>query len=399
MKAGWSIETLDKVALIRNGGTPKSKVKEFWGDDIEWLTPKDMGKMDGDYIDQTPRKISELGLSKCSAKLVDANSVIMSTRAPIGHLAINTVPMAFNQGCRGLTPNQSLITKFLFYYLQANVRELNELGTGTTFKELSAGALKSFPIPLPPLEEQMRIVAVLDAAFEGLDRARAHVEANLQNARDLLQSAINIAFEETHRISGSVSVAKLCSMIVDCVNRTAPKTEYETEYLMIRTSNIRFGKLDLHNVKYVTEETYKTWTRRQVPSVGDVLLTREAPVGEACIVETDAKIFLGQRIVSYRADIAKLYPMYLLFAFQSLRLKDQFLTLGSGATVKHIRVPQSKELQVPSANLSKQIEISTRLASLAKTCATLEKNYQSKLTDLDDLRQSLLQKAFAGELT
>ena len=157
MKAGWEVKPLNSVATVFNGGTPKSKVPEYWGDEVEWLTPKDMGKMEGIFIEDTARKISELGLQKSSAKLVPKNSVIMSTRAPIGHLAINTVPMAFNQGCRGMAPTDELDVKYLFYFLSRNVKALNALGTGTTFKELSAGALKSFSIPIPPLEEQKRI--------------------------------------------------------------------------------------------------------------------------------------------------------------------------------------------------------------------------------------------------
>ena len=178
---GWPIKTLGQVATVANGGTPKSKVAEYWGGSVQWLTPKDMGRMDWREIEKTPRTITESGLSKSSARLIPASSVILSTRAPIGHLAINTVPMAFNQGCRGLVPKEGLDHVFLYYFLYANRRILQELGTGTTFKELSASNLKLVPIMLPPLEEQRRIVAVLDEAFEGLDRARA--QARSQSSR------------------------------------------------------------------------------------------------------------------------------------------------------------------------------------------------------------------------
>ena len=184
----WPIKTLGQVATVVNGGTPKSKVAEYWGGSVQWLTPKDMGNMDGREIEGTPRTITESGLSKSSARLIPANSVILSTRAPIGHLAINEVPMAFNQGCRGLVPKEGLDHVFLYYFLLANRVLLQELGTGTTFKELSANSLKSLPIPLPPLEEQRRIVAVLDEAFEGLDRIHAHVFFNSHNTQDLYAS-------------------------------------------------------------------------------------------------------------------------------------------------------------------------------------------------------------------
>src|SRR5690606_20580533 len=138
-----------------------------------------MGKMRGREIASTPRTITQAGLGNSSARLVPKNSIILSTRAPIGHLAINSQPMAFNQGCRGIVPGDRLDHHFLYYFLLASRSELDGLGTGATFKELSAGALRSFRVPLPPLDEQKRIVLVLDQAFAALDRARTNAEANL----------------------------------------------------------------------------------------------------------------------------------------------------------------------------------------------------------------------------
>lgn len=100
-----------------------------------------MGKLKNKNISSTSRTISQIGLSKSSAKVVPPKSVILSTRAPIGHLAINEVPMAFNQGCRGLTPTENLDVRYLFYFLKGSVRLLNDLGTGATFKELSPDSL------------------------------------------------------------------------------------------------------------------------------------------------------------------------------------------------------------------------------------------------------------------
>ena len=157
---------LSDVATVVNGGTPKSKVAEYWGGDVQWLTPKDMGQMEGREISETPRTITQAGLKGSSARLVPSGSVILSTRAPIGHLAMNTVPMAFNQGCRGIVPSDKLDPVYLYHFLNMSRDLLNELGSGTTFKELSATNLKSVKVPLPPLEEQQRIVAVLDEAFE-----------------------------------------------------------------------------------------------------------------------------------------------------------------------------------------------------------------------------------------
>lgn len=148
MKAGWKEEKIGEVTTIISGGTPKSGVSEYWHGEVLWITPKDMGKLNGIYVSDTSRKITENGLAKSSAKLIPSNSVILSTRAPIGHLAINAEPMATNQGCRGLVPRSNVDTKFLFYFLNMSVPYLNEIGTGTTFKELSKTALSNVDISI-----------------------------------------------------------------------------------------------------------------------------------------------------------------------------------------------------------------------------------------------------------
>ena len=191
---GWEITTLGQVVRIVNGGTPKTKVAEYWGGSIQWLTPRDMGRMSGREIGQTPRMLTRAGLANSSARLVPQRSVILSTRAPIGHLAINTVPMAFNQGCRGLIPSEVLDHEFLFYVLYMNILVLQEMGTGTTFKELSTSKLKTLSINLPPIKEQRRIVAIVDEAFKGLGRARINVNTSLDDLNDLRQSFLQRAF-------------------------------------------------------------------------------------------------------------------------------------------------------------------------------------------------------------
>ena len=205
MREEWEIKVIGEVSKIINGGTPKTSVKEYWEGDINWITPKDLGKLKGVYVSETPRKISKLGLQKSSARLFKENSIILSTRAPIGHLAINQVPMSTNQGCRGIVPNSNLNVNYLFYFLKLNIKLLNDLGTGTTFKELSTKALSSIKIPIPPLAEQKQIVAILDQAFEAIDQAKANIEKNIVNAKELFQSKLNAIFSHPSIGSGRLN--------------------------------------------------------------------------------------------------------------------------------------------------------------------------------------------------
>ena len=120
--------------------------------------------------------------------------MILSTRAPIGHLAINLTPMAFNQGCKGLVPSEGLDHLFLYYLLCMNITVLQERGTGTTFGELSANKLKLLSVQLPPLAEQQRIVALLDEVLEGIEQARSTYMKRLVDLNTLRQSLLQRAF-------------------------------------------------------------------------------------------------------------------------------------------------------------------------------------------------------------
>lgn len=196
MKKGWESKTLGDVCEVINGGTPKTDVLEYWDGKHRWITPAEMGKRLSPYVSETVRMISDLGLRNSSARILPPYSVLLSSRAPIGHLVINTEPMATNQGCKGLIPRNQLQHKFLYYYLSSIVDLLNSLGTGATFKELSGGKLKEVEIPIPPLPEQRRIVELLDEAFASLATAKANAEKNLQNARALFESHLNDVFSK-----------------------------------------------------------------------------------------------------------------------------------------------------------------------------------------------------------
>ena len=376
MKAGWEVKSLAEVAITTNGGTPKSGTTEFWGGNVEWLTPKDMGKLESEFISETPRKISELGLSKCSAKLVPKNSVIMSTRAPIGHLAINTVPMAFNQGCRGLTPTGVLETKFLFYYLGANIPELNDLGTGATFKELSSGALKSFSIPLPPLDEQKRIVAVLDAAFNGLARARANVEANLKNAREVFESYLHQEINSLAVKAGWEVVPLDKCLDKFSVAAKIPKKQFlEQGAFPVISQEADFVNGYWNNVEDVCH------VDQPVIVFGD---------HTQVLKYVDFNFVIGADGVKILKPKDLLNAKFLKYFIQA----NPFPSLGYARHYRHV-----KNLEVPLPPLDEQKRIIAILDAALNRVKQIEAHNQSKLADLDELRQSLLQKAFAGELT
>ncbi|WP_419236272.1 restriction endonuclease subunit S [Serratia fonticola] len=164
-----------------------------------------------------------------------------------------------------------------------------------------------------------------------------------------------------------VKIAELCELIVDCVNKTAPSVDYETPYKMIRTPNIKGGRINLMGCRYVEKETFKKWTRRATVDKGDVLLTREAPMGEVGYVDFTDTVFLGQRIMQYRADPKKLDSAYLLYSFLSPDLQYQFRRHDStGSIVSHIRVPDCSKFEISLPSLDEQKKIANILRGIDK---------------------------------
>ncbi len=177
-----------------------------------------------------------------------------------------------------------------------------------------------------------------------------------------------------------VLVEDVCELIVDCVNKTAPVVSYETPFRMVRTTNIREGRVSLDSCRFVDEATYEKWTRRAKLQYGDVLLTREAPIGEVGFVYMPEGLFLGQRIMQYRANPKVLHPRFLHYAFQSPSLKHQFGSHeGSGSVVSHIRVGDCFKFKIPLPPIDVQDGVAgllgaldDRITLLRETNATLE---------------------------
>ena len=187
-----------------------------------------------------------------------------------------------------------------------------------------------------------------------------------------------------------VSVADVCSSIVDCVNKTAPVVDGPTPYKMIRTTNVRDGWVNLEEVRYVDEPTYTKWTRRQQPRRGDVILTREAPLGEVGLLRSDDAVFLGQRLVAYRADPTKLDGRFLLYSMLADDMQGQIRSMGSGATVEHMRVPDCEKLtlQLPS------LPVQRRIASILSAYDDLIENNTRRIAILEDMARRIYEEWF-----
>ncbi|TAM63216.1 MAG: restriction endonuclease subunit S [Rhodanobacter sp.] len=173
-------------------------------------------------------------------------------------------------------------------------------------------------------------------------------------------------------------VSELCEFATDCVNKTATVVDYETPYKMIRTTNVKGGFIDIDNVRYVTWDTFEKWTRRSRPRFGDVVLTREAPVGEVgrCTFDDEQNIFLGQRLFQFRPNPELLDWNFLAYVLQSPSVQGRLHGMSFGATVPHIKVGDAENLLVPCPPLDEQCRIGGVLAAYDDLIATNQRRIQ-----------------------
>ena len=393
MKAGWQVKTLGEVCEVVNGGTPKTGVKEYWGNEHLWITPAEMGKRLSPYADDTARKITSQGLRDSSARLLPPNSVILSSRAPIGHLVINTKPMATNQGCKGLVPSEGLAYKYLFYFLQANVDLLNDLGSGATFKELSGGKLKEVKMPLAPLIEQQRIVAILDQTFEGIAKARANAEQNLQNARALFESHLQSVFIKRGEGWVETTLGEICDIIGGGTPSKAIASYFKGDIFWATVRDMKCELLEDTEFK-ITTEAVKNSSTNIIPKENVVIATRVG-LGKVCLLKNDTAVNQDLRgIVPKKLNTVNVNFLFYWFKSNSQKIIDE----GTGATVQGVKLPFIKSLTINLPQFSEQAKISENLINFTKETQCLETLYLRKIALLDELKKSLLQQAFADEL-
>ena len=167
---GWEVKTIYDVAEIYNGATPSTTDEQNYGGDVVWITPKDLSNQQQKFVYQGKRNISKDGYDSCSTHLLPKNTILMSSRAPIGLLAIAKAELCTNQGFKSFVPKDSNASTYLYYYIQTHIKQIEQLGTGTTFKEVSRDDILKFLILIPSDEIldlwETMIVAVNDKQLE-----------------------------------------------------------------------------------------------------------------------------------------------------------------------------------------------------------------------------------------
>jgi len=294
---------------------------------------------------------------------------------------------------------EKVLDGWLIYYL--NGADLMPFISGMTVPKLNQGRLREIPIPLPPLEEQQRIVAVLDEAFEGLARARVHAEANLQNARELFESYAGSVFRP-HDDPEESAYSTMVGAVCDIQSGAGFPLQYQGEkngdfpFYKVSDMNLPGNEWELHSANHYVSDKVRLELRARIfpqdsivfPKVGGAIATNKKRIIQVagCV---------DNNVMGLIPDQAKVVPEYL---HEWLRAFDiyEFSNKANPPSITQGTV-FGWPLRVPSRD--EQMQVVATAVELREHTETLRKSYEDRMQDLDDLRQSLLQKAFAGKLT
>ncbi len=382
----WPAVEVTEVARVVGGATPKSAIEEFWDGDVNWVTPKDLSNLDGKYIAETPRKITAQGLRSCAAELLPANSVLFSSRAPIGHVAINAEPMATNQGFKSFVPGPDLDASFLYWWLDANRSYLQSLGTGATFKEVSKVVVQRIKIPLPPLEEQRRIAGILDQA-DALRRLRTRA---LDKLNTLGQAIFHEMFGDHTESNSKVALGDVC----DVRDGTHDSPKYvEDGFPLLTSKNFSSGKLSMVGAKKISEDDYVKINKRSKVDIGDIVMPMIGTIGSPVIIEEPPSFAIKNvALIKFQETSPKASFVHALLSSDYLDriVKKQ----GRGGTQKFVSLGDLRKLEFQLPSAAKQSEFELRANRISAQCYA----HETALAATEALFASVQHRAFRGEL-
>ena len=397
MREDWQTVKLEDVCSFKGGGTPAKGNESFWGGHIPWVSPKDMKLQ---FISNSQDKITEKAIQNSSANLLPKDTLLVVVRSSILArtipLAISRSPLTVNQDLKALLPNPELNVEFLYYALLADKKNLlSKVTRGATVHRLQSESLKNLEVTLPPLPEQERIVSILDKAFEGIDKAIAQTEQNLASARELFESYLNNIFTQ----KGEDWVEKKLGEVCDLKSGNSISKSLEKE-----TGDIIYAKVGDMNLE--GNEVSITTSRRYVDK-SDIKAQQIIPKGAIVFPKRGGAIATNKKRKIILPSIVDLNTMavipsrsivsdYLFYWFKTVDLSE----LSNGMAIPQINNYSFDSVYIPHPiDLSEQYDIVAKLWGLSTETQKLEALYTQKLNDLKELKQSLLQQAFAGELT
>jgi len=401
----WSWSTLKDIGDLYSGGTPKTSEPENFDGEIAWITPADLTGYTDKTIARGRRNISEIGLKTSSATMMPSRTVVFSSRAPIGYVAIARNEMATNQGFKSVAVHDGIFDEFVYYYLKSAKQLAEANASGTTFKEISGARFGKLPIPLPPLPEQRRIVEKIETLFARLDKgeeAVREVQKLLTRYRQsVLKSAVTGELIKSDR--SDWEAVELGDLLKDIRYGTAKKCGYEAaNTAVLRIPNVVSGEVDLGDLKY-TDLNEKDRAKLSLEK-GDILIVRSNGsanlVARGAVVGEDAvgMAFAGY-LIRLRIDQGRILPSFLQMSLNAPQTRMPIeRNARSTSGVHNINSGEVKAVPVELPPIEEQLKIMTAVDDAFQKIVDLERWCETELKRSASLRQSILKDAFAGRL-
>ena len=402
MKQGWVEKKLGQILQIERGGSPRP-IKKYLTDDPDGLNWIKIGDATAStkYIYHTKQKITKDGLHK--TRLVKEGDFILSNSMSFGKPYIMKTTGCIHDGWLVLKEKDGfkLNQDFLYHLLCSPYlfKQFDGLAAGSTVRNLNIALVSSVTVRVPPLEEQKQIVAKLDQCFEAIDKARANAVKNLENAKELFQSKLNDIFSQ----KGEGWVEKKLGDVCSLIKRGIPPKYIETGGIQVVNQKcIRNHKVNLtlarrHNI------VLKSVSQEKLIQIGDVLVNSTG-VGTLGRVAQVRDSIISDTTVDTHVTIVRPIPdLFFIdfFGYVLIKIEDEITKSGEGASgqteLARTKLQNNFIVSYPTS-LEEQKQIVKILDSLKKQTQSLESKYQQELNSLEELKKSILQKAFEGEL-
>ena len=410
---GWVTCEIGEVTQIVNGGTPSTKDPTNFSivGGIPWITPSDLSGYKEIFISRGARNLSKKGLAESSASILPKGSVLFSSRAPIGYVAIAKNELATNQGFKSFILPDGLNSKFVYFYLRHIIPLAESIATGTTFKELSKSKIAQLPLLIAPLAEQQRIADKLDILLVQVDACLVRLERVLGILQQFRLAVLVAATsgdltadwrEERglSRESWEKQVGTKIFPFITSGSRGWAKYYADSGAMFLRVGDLAHGTiaLDLSNVQHVNlPETVEGQRSKVEP--GDILISITADIGRVALIEDH----IGEAYISQHLCLARQNGEY-LSAYLAYYLASpeggfaQLSEMQKGMVKAGLKLGNIRDLEFEIPERQEQDEIVRRIQELFALADRIEKRCHTVKTQVEQLTPILLDKAFRGEL-
>lgn len=383
---GWEIKKLGEVCDFINGKAHE-KIIDNKGKYI--VINSKFISSDGKFIKKTSQQLQPLFEGDIAFVMSDVPNGKALAKC---FLVDESDKYTLNQRI-GLIRSDLFFKKYLFYHLNRH-KYLLSFNNGENQTNLRKKDILNCPLIIPPIETQKRIVSLLDKAFEQIDRAKAHARQNLKNARELFESYLNRIFEEKGEDWGKKTFNELSTKIGDGLHGT-PKYDENGEYYFINGNNLNDGVIEIKkNTKKINKEEYEKHKRELTKNT--VLISINGTLGKVAFYNGEP-IILGKSAcyINFKKNVSKYYIKYLV---KSPIFFKNMARLSTGATIKNFSLKSMRNYTLYLPPIETQKQIVQQLDRLQAETKKLEAVYQKKMDNLEELKKSVLEKAFNGEL-